>query len=119
MLISVAKDHFIESSRIIALIPSNTRPSVNLLTFAKEDNRVINLKGGTVKVKTIAILDTGQVALLPLNPQKAASRLNEGLAPAFNKPLRRGKEYFDEDDVASDDVSMAVGTDLPLGRSIS
>ena len=114
MFIFITENHYLPSERIVFIAPPKTAASKKIISAAKEDGRIFNLLGGKVKVRCIAILNTGHVCLIPLTPAAFIGRLNEGLGALPECNPQRGREYFDETVVDDEDLSLTLDTDIEL-----
>lgn len=66
----------IAPARVLAVGAPDSSPIKRLIRQAKDDGKTIDLTYGR-KMKAVIVLDTGHIALVALQPETIASRLEE------------------------------------------
>ncbi|SEI40547.1 hypothetical protein SAMN02910453_0178 [Lachnospiraceae bacterium A10] len=78
MFINIGFGNMVNSTKILAMISSDSAPAKRMIQKAKEEEQLIDATQGR-RTRTVLVMENGQVVLSALVPETIALRTKEGI----------------------------------------
>lgn len=114
MFIPVSKGHYVKGDAVLAIFPAHTSPAIKLRDGARKDGRLVNLKGGRVRIKSMLVMDNSTIVLTSVTPEKFVAMCHQ--REGKEVPLIAKSSVYDIEDVENSDIILEshITTDLSL-----